>query len=110
MNSKPILACLLAASLAAPVVVTAAEPDADSAHPAQFVRDSAITAAVKAKLARHQTGSLTGLKVDTDRDGIVWLSGTMQTQEAADRAVEIARNTSGVVEVKSTIVVTPVRE
>jgi len=108
MNSRIWSAGALALSLVAtPVLVTAAEPDADSSHPAQFVKDSAITTAIKTKLATDHLSSLTQLKVATDNDGVVWLSGTTQTQEAADRAVEIARTTDGVVAVKSNIVVTP---
>jgi hyperosmotically inducible protein len=106
MNAGTILACMIAASLAGPGLVSAAEPDADSSSPVQFVKDSAISAAVKTRLAANHIASLTQLQVDTDRDGVVWLSGTTQTQEAADRAVEIARTTDGVVEVKSTIEVT----
>ncbi len=102
------MACVLTVSLAGPAWVAAAEPtDADSAHPTQYVKDSAITTAVKSKLAADHLSSLTRIKVDTDRDGTVWLSGTTETQEAADRAVDIARNTDGVAQVKSSIVVAP---
>ena len=43
------------------------------------------------------------IHVDTDTNGIVWLSGTANTQEAADRARSIARNTEGVKHVHSDI-------
>lgn len=105
MNRRPMLACVLAASLVAPVLVTAAEPDANGRAPVQFVDDSAITAAIKTKLLEGQWSSLTQLDVGTDREGTVWLSGTTKTQEAADRAVEMARVTDGVVQVRSHIVV-----
>jgi osmotically-inducible protein OsmY len=84
---------------------TAAEPDLDRAPPVQFVKDSAITSAIKTKLAEGQWSTLTQLDVGTDRDGTVWLSGTSKTQEAAERAVEMARDTNGVVQVRSHIVV-----
>ena len=107
-TSMAMVACVLAVSLAGPAWVAAAEPtDVDSAHPTQYVKDSAITAAVKTKLAADHLSSLTRIKVDTDRDGTVWLTGTTETQEAADRAVDIARNTDGVAQVKSNIVVAP---
>jgi hyperosmotically inducible protein len=107
-NMKRIGAYVLAASLAGPAFVMAGEPtDADSAHPSQYVKDSAITTAVKTKLAADHLSSLSKIKVDTDRDGTVWLSGSTDTQEAADRAVDLARNTSGVAQVKSSIVVAP---
>jgi osmotically-inducible protein OsmY len=108
MNRRPLPLCVLAASLVAPVLVAAAEPDADgrsSRPPVQFVENSAITAAIKTKLSEGQWRSLTRLDVGTDRDGTVWLSGTTKTQEAAERAVEMARDTEGVVQVRSHIVV-----
>lgn len=108
MNRKAIVAAVMAASLTGPAWVLAGGPDdADSTGPTQYVKDSAITAAVKTKLAADHLSSLTKIKVDTDRSGVVWLSGTTETQEAADRAVDIARNTDGVALVKSSIVVSP---
>ena len=109
MNTKRIVAWLLAASLLAPVIGLGQDSDADRSHPAQFVKDSAITAAIKTKLAADHPGSLGRLKVDTDRDGVVWLSGKARTRQEADRAVEIARGTDGVVRVKNDIVVRPDR-
>lgn len=106
MKTNVMMVCMLAAALAAPVLSSAGAPEADSSHPVQYVKDSAITAAVKTKLAGDDhVGSLTQLTVDTDQDGIVWLRGSASTQEAADRAVEAARNADGVVAVKSNIVV-----
>lgn len=105
MNRRPILACVLTASLVTPVWSTAAEPDLDRAAPVQFVEDSAITAAIKTRLAQGQWSALTQLDVGTDLAGTVWLSGTAKTQEAAERAVEMARDTDGVVQVRSHIVV-----
>ena len=107
MDTKRIIACVLAASLWAPVIGLAQDSDADRSHPAQFVKDSAITTAIKTKLAADHPGTLARLKVDTDKDGVVWLSGKARTRQEADRAVEIARGTDGVVRVKNDIVVRP---
>ena len=107
MDTKRIIACVLAASLLAPVIGLAQDSDTDRSHPAQFVKDSAITAPIKTKLGADHPASLARLKVDTDKDGVVWLSGTAKTRQEADRAVEIARGTDGVVRVKSDIVVRP---
>jgi hyperosmotically inducible protein len=93
MKTKPIIAVALAAALLAPVVATAQDSDTDRHHPAAFVKDSAITTAVKTKLAADHPGSLVHVKVDTDKDGVVWLSGTTKTRAEADRAEEIARGT-----------------
>jgi hyperosmotically inducible protein len=105
MNRRPMLACVLAASFVTPVWSIAAEPDLDRAAAVQFVEDSAITAAIKTRLAEGQWSTLTQLDVGTDRAGTVWLTGTAKTQEAAERAVEMARAVDGVVQVRSHIVV-----
>jgi hyperosmotically inducible protein len=106
MNAKPVLSCIIAVALAGSSLAVAGDLDADSASPTQFVKDSAITTAVKTKLAANHLANVTQLQIETDGDGVVWLSGTTRTQETADRAVEIARTTDGVTEVKSTIEVT----
>jgi hyperosmotically inducible protein len=105
MKTNQIIACVLTGALLVPVVGFAADTDSDRSHPGHFIKDSAITTAIKTKLAADHLGSLTHLKVDTDMDGVVWLSGTTKTQEAADRAVEIARGTDGVIRVKNDIIV-----
>jgi hyperosmotically inducible periplasmic protein len=76
---------------------------ADSSHAVVFVKDSAITTDIKTKLAAEHITSLERIHVDTDKDGVVWLSGTARTQRAADKAVSIARDTEGVRDVHSDI-------
>jgi hyperosmotically inducible periplasmic protein len=70
-------------------------------------KDSAITAAIKTKLAGEHLSSLSNLRVEADMNGVVWLTGTAKSRKEADRAVEIARGTDGVVRVKNDIVVEP---
>lgn len=48
-------------------------------------------------------------KVDTDNDGVVWLSGTAKTKAEADEAVTIASGTEGVTSVKNNIKINPDR-
>ncbi len=55
-----------------------------------FVKDSAITTKVKAKLAAEKINSLVHIKVDTDSNGVVVLSGIVRIQKEADKAVSIA--------------------
>jgi hyperosmotically inducible protein len=96
------MSLLLAGVLAGPVAV-AQDADADRAHPKAFIRDSVVTTKIKSKLAAEHLTSLAHLRVDTDEDGVVWLSGSAHNQEAVDRAVSIARDTEGVRDVKSTV-------
>lgn len=96
---------LVTATLFTPFVVHAADADADRKAPGAFVKDSVITTKVKSKLAGVKLMTLAQVHVDTDRNGMVVLSGNVRTQETADKAVEIARATEGVTSVKSTIVV-----
>jgi hyperosmotically inducible protein len=57
--------------------------------------DAAVTSAVKTKFLADT--AVSGLKIDVDtKDGMVTLSGTVATKTEADRAVAIARDTSGV--------------
>lgn len=107
MNTKFIVTALMTGALLGPGLGFAADTDADTSHPGHFIKDSAITTAIKTKLAADHISSLTRIKVDTDMDGVVWLSGATKTQAAAERAVEIARSTDGVVRVKNDIVVNP---
>ena len=79
----------------------AADSDSDRANPETFVKDSVITTKIKSQLAAEHIGSVAHIKVDTDRNGVVWMSGTANNQGEVDKAVAIARNTEGVRSVKS---------
>ena len=70
-----------------------------------FVRDSLITTKVKARLAAEHVTSLARIHVDTDANGIVYLSGTAQSQEAIDTAIRLARDTEHVRDVRSDVTV-----
>jgi len=103
---KPTIAisCVLFGTLLAPAaVVVAHDSDTDRSHPEAFVKDSVITTAVKTKLAAEHLTSLGRIHVDTDKDGVVWLTGSARSQEAADKAVSIARDTEHVKAVHSDI-------
>jgi hyperosmotically inducible protein len=103
MKSKLAITCVMIGSMLAPVIAHATDSDSDRAHPVTFVKDSVITTKVKAKLAAEHPASLAQIKVDTDRKGHVFLSGTVGSQADADKAVSIATATDGVTAVSSTI-------
>ncbi len=103
MKASIVTTLLVIASLSAPVIALAEDADADRSHPQAFVKDSVITTKVKSKLAAEHIKSLGRIHVDTDENGVVWLRGSAHSQEAADRAVSIARETEGVTDVHSYI-------
>src|ERR1700737_1723844 len=99
MNMKMTFAtsCVLFGTLLGPAaVVVAHDSDTDRTHPVAFLKDSAITTAIKTKLAAEHITSLGRIHVDTDKDGVVWLTGSARTREAADKAAAIARETEHV--------------
>jgi len=96
MRYKIATSCFVIASVLAPVAAYAADGDTDRSKPGTFVKDSVITTKIKAKLAAEHPASAAHVKVDTDKNGVVWLSGTTDSQAEADKAVEIARGTEGV--------------
>ena len=67
------------------------------------IQDSAITSSVKAQLKADHGGAFSDVRVDADDHGVVKLEGHVRTQEAADRAISIAKHTDGVREVRSGI-------
>jgi len=103
MKIKLTTICFVIGTLLVPVAAHAADSDSDLSHPMTFVKDSVITTKIKAKLAEEKMSSLAHIKVDTDNKGVVVLSGKVRTQEEADKAVSIARETEGVTSVKSKI-------
>ena len=103
MKIKLATTCFVIGALLAPVAALAADGDSDRTHPMTFVKDSVITAKIKAKLAEEKISSLAHIKVDTDNKGAVVLRGNAKTQEEAVKAVSIARETEGVTSVKSNI-------
>jgi hyperosmotically inducible protein len=106
MNKHVILCGMIALGVACAPMAMANEGATDSqSH--HFVKDSAITTKVKAKLAAKHLSTLTRIKVDTDADGVVWLSGRAPTKDASDLAAMIAKNTEGVSSVHNDITVEP---
>lgn len=103
MNTKILTACFVVATMLSPLVVRAEDSDADRKNPVAFVKDSIITTKIKTKLAAEKMSSLAKVSVDTDRNGMVYLSGTANSQGAVDKAESIARDTEGVASVRNTI-------
>ena len=60
---------------------------------------------IKTKLAADHPGSMKHIRVDTDKDGVVWLTGTANTQDEINKAITTARNTDGVKSVWSDLTI-----
>jgi hyperosmotically inducible periplasmic protein len=100
---KVILTGLIAASAAWLPLAFGAEGDADH----HYVKDSVITTKIKTKLAAKHLSTLAHVKVDTDENGVVWLSGTAPNKDARDLAGMIAKDTDGVKDVNNDIDIAP---
>lgn len=97
------MACVVLSASSLFTVALADDLSSDTSHAVVYVKNSAVTSDIKAKLAAEHITSLQKIHVETDKDGVVWLSGTASTQMAADKAVSIARDTDRVTNVHSNI-------
>ncbi len=104
---KIILTGLLAGALYIPVAMADNTVDADASSAGTYVKNSVITTKVKSKLAAKHMSTLTNIKVDTDAQGVVFLSGKAPTQDASDLAAMIAKDTDGVTSVHNKITISP---
>ena len=103
MKTLLTTACFVLGTSLAPVAGYAGDMDKDRSSPKAFVKDSVITAKIKAEMAKDKQVSALHIKVDTDSNGVVQLSGNARSQAEADKAVSIAQNVKGVVSVKNDI-------
>jgi hyperosmotically inducible periplasmic protein len=97
--------CVLLGALLGSSAIIAQDSDTDRTHPVAFVKDSTITTKIKSELAAEHLTSMGRIHVDTDMNGVVWLSGSAKSQAAIDKAVSIARSTEHVKSVHSDLVV-----
>lgn len=109
MKSKFAISLAVIGSLLVPVAGYTSDYTGGSSSPdrtsaaKEFVKDSVITAKIKAKLAKEKDVSAMRIKVDTDKAGVVYLSGTAKSQAEADRAAAIASEVEGVTAVENKI-------
>lgn len=72
----------------------------------ETIDDATITARVKTALLNDP--DVAGLRIDVDTaKGVVTMSGVVRSQNEVQRAIQIARNVGGVVDVRSTLQVNP---
>ena len=105
MNRKLATTALLIGALTLPALAFAEDKDQDRSSPKAWVKDSVITTKIKAEMVKDPAVSATHIKVDTDANGVVQLSGSARSQAEIDKAVSIAQNTKGVSSVQNKITI-----
>jgi osmotically-inducible protein OsmY len=87
------------------VGATVAEKTRDlSVRARDIAEDGALTAKIKSKMALDDHVKALNIDVDTV-DGVVRLTGTVNSQQERDKALQLARDTAGVKEVKDGLIV-----
>ncbi|WP_255990088.1 BON domain-containing protein [Chitinolyticbacter albus] len=105
MLARALAAIALSSAAIAPVV--AADTANGKSNPeavSTYIDDATITTKVKAALAADKQASALDVKVTTE-NGVVLLSGSVDTPDAGVRAIEIAAGVEGVKDVKSNLTV-----
>ena len=92
MKKRNIVHCLLLFILMATFVACASTPTRESTG--EYVDDSVITTKVKSLLAADDFLKSFEIGVETYK-GVVQLSGFVNSQQAVDKAVEIAKGVKG---------------
>ena len=105
MKTKLAITCVVFGALLGSAAAIADDAQSVGTSTTVFVKDSAITTKVKTKLAADHLTSLGRIHVDTDQNGVVWLSGTARSQAAIDQAVSLARDTEHVKSVHNDLTV-----
>jgi hyperosmotically inducible protein len=106
MNKQLAMSCVVFGALLGSAAAFAGDDGkAVGTSTTVFVKDSAITTKIKTKLAADHLTSLGRIHVDTDQNGIVWLTGTARSQEAITQAVSLARDTEHVKSVHNDLTV-----
>ena len=97
-----VIHCLVLLMLIATFVACASTPKQESTG--EYVDDSVITTKVKSMLAADDFLKSFQISVETFK-GTVQLSGFVGSQQAVDKAGEIARSVKGVTSVKNDLIV-----
>ena len=103
MKRKLATLAVIVGAMSLPITGFSMDSDSDRSSPKAFVKDSVITAKIKAKFAADEQVSALHIRVDTDNKGVVTLSGKAKTRAEANQAVSIAQHVEGVARVEDHI-------
>ena len=73
----------------------------------EFVKDSAITTQIKAKILAAENIDSMQIKVDTDKNGVVVLTGAVKSEAEKEKVHNIAHSVDGVQKVMNNLVINP---
>ena len=73
----------------------------------EFVKDSAITTQIKAKILAAKDIDSLHIKVDTDNNGIVVLTGAVKSAAEKEKVHNIAHSVDGVKKVLDKLIIDP---
>ena len=97
MRFKLATTCFVIGSVLAPFAAYAADSDTDRSNPRRTTsRTRSLRPRSRRSWRRNTPGGTKHISVDTDKDGVVWMTGTANGQAEVDKAVAIARDTRGV--------------
>ena len=82
-----------------------AKVSAEEATVGTFVKDSAITTQIKAKILAAKDINSLHIKVDTDNNGIVVLTGAVKSTAEKDKVHNIAHSVDGVKKVLNKVII-----
>jgi hyperosmotically inducible protein len=107
-NHKLIFSVVLASIFFTPTLAVAEDKGPES-RAEEFIKDSAITTQIKAKLLAVEDIDSLHIKVDTDNNGVVVLTGTVKTEAEKDKVNSIAQSVDGVKNVLNALEISPNR-
>jgi len=102
MFSQKLSALLLAAVMGSAVITGCSSTTPQQPSAGQAIDDGVVTAKVKAKLIEDPVTKAHQINVETFK-GNVQLSGFVETEQARTRALQLARDTAGVKNVRDAL-------
>lgn len=103
MKTIKLITCLFLISIFfIPVIVSA-----EDASVGTLVKDSAITTQIKAKILAAENIDSMQIKVETDNNGVVVLTGAVKSEAEKERVHNIAHSVDGVQEVMNNLLINP---
>lgn len=106
MKIKLTATCLAIAVFFAPMAHSAEDDTGVHSKAGIIVKDSVITTKIKSKLTAEKMVYAKNIKVETDSNGLVRLSGKVSSKEEMRKVEVIAKDTDGVSSVRNSIQVT----